>query len=95
MVRTLVADRPGTRRPDSFPQSEEFSAAAGPDGAAARAGVGIPAEEPPADSPSLAATVDPAVLTAALAAIAPAIPEAHRRSLAEVLRALAGALDPG
>ncbi len=38
------------------------------------------------------ATVDPATLTAALAALAPVLPAAHRNSLAVVLRALADGL---
>ncbi len=39
--------------------------------------------------------VDPQVLAQAVAAVAPALPREHRRSLAVVFRALADALEEG
>jgi superfamily II DNA/RNA helicase len=46
-----------------------------------------------ADVPYPALAVDPAALSTAMAAIAPALPQEHRRSLATVFRALAEALE--
>jgi hypothetical protein len=52
-----------------------------------------PGEPSAGRPPGGTATVDPAALSAAIAAIAPSIAPDHRKSLAVVLRALAEALD--
>lgn len=64
-----------------------------PAGAASRPGAGVGTSSHSSMSPASMAVVDPSSLAAAVAAVAPSLPQEHRRSLAVVFRALAQALE--
>ena len=106
MVHTLVADGSQSTRgegdqssaTDRGPASESRGgqeAVLQRDAADAEEPAGASAPRSSIEPAAVTPPVDQAVLAAAVAAIAPALPEAHRRSLAAVFRALASTLESG
>jgi superfamily II DNA or RNA helicase len=99
MVQTLLRARApqtsGAPAPESIDTGRKAAASTTQEvrpAAERRAGV----LQPPAGTvpSSVSPAIDPAALSAAVAAVAPTLPPDHRRSLATVFRALAEALEP-